>query len=138
MIALVLKLYHELTDLENNDMIVLKLKSSGEKQMLRKSEIVSLELIDSPQRLISVSTMRVTYDTTGRLNTYWEELKDFDFFKVYRSIVINLNYLNRISISSVVMDNGTEYPLSRRIKRDLNDIYAKFMLRTYNTKKDLE
>ncbi|MDU5337098.1 response regulator transcription factor [Enterococcus sp.] len=138
LIELVLKLYHELTELDDKNLITIKLRSGGEKQILRKNEIVSFELIDSPKRWISVSTMKGSYDTTGRLNTYWEDLRDFDFFKVYRSIVINLNYLNRISASSVVMDNGIQYPLSRRIKKDLNDIYAKFMLKTYNRKKDLE
>ena len=135
---LVLRLYHELTKDYGDNFFVLKLKLTGEKQIVRKDQIISLELIDSPKRLISVTTMKESFNITGRLNTYWEELTDYGFLKIYRSIIINLHYLKKISNSSVIMDNDMEFPLSRKVKKEINEIYSKFMVDTYSKKRDLE
>ncbi|MGG5331092.1 LytR/AlgR family response regulator transcription factor [Enterococcus sp. AZ163] len=138
LVDLIMKLYEKLTRVNKDDLIVFKLKSTSEKQIVRKGQIISLELVDSPKRWIVLKTIDHTYDVTGRLTSYWEELVNNDFFKIYRSIIINLNYLNKISNDKVIMEGGDEFPLSRKYKKELTEKYSKFMINTYSKKRDLE
>ncbi|MFS1026483.1 LytR/AlgR family response regulator transcription factor [Enterococcus casseliflavus] len=129
---IILRLYNSLTDIDGKEKIVFKLKLDGEKQIISKDKIVAIELIDSPQRLLNVYTMNECFEVTGRLNSYWNELKAHNFFKTYRSVIINLNYLNRIKDTSIIMDNKLELALSRLIKKELKAKYSKLMIDNYS------
>ena len=56
------------------------------------------------------------------LNTYYELLESFDFFKVHKSHFINLNHLLRLERKNhlfAIMDDGSSIPISTRKRESL-------------------
>ncbi|MDN6515808.1 MAG: LytTR family transcriptional regulator, partial [Lacticaseibacillus paracasei] len=55
----------------------------------------------------------MTYTVAGQLKELLPQL-DENFIQIYRSIVINLNFLSQLEKNTVVMADGTSYPVSRQ------------------------
>jgi len=71
------------------------------------------------------------YTTTGDADAklYISDLEDMlddTFCRIHRSYIVNIQYINQITKTEVVLDNGTKIPLSRRRYNDVNKMFIYF------------
>ena len=73
-------------------------------------DISAIEVTD---HRLQVYTQKNHYLVNGQLKDFLPRLDD-NFIQIYRSIVINLNFLSQLDKRTVVMADGTTYPVSRQ------------------------
>ncbi|KMO51901.1 LytR family transcriptional regulator, partial [Lacticaseibacillus rhamnosus] len=73
-------------------------------------DISAIEVTD---HRLQVHTQKNHYLVNGQLKDFLPRLDD-NFIQIYRSIVINLNFLSQLDKRTVVMADGTTYPVSRQ------------------------
>ena len=91
----------------------LVLPSSTGYQVIDSENIAHCEADDSYTRIYLTSGEKIL--TTKHLGHYDEVLGDVDFFRIHRSHLININYIESYNRSKkmVRMQGGTELPISK-------------------------
>ena len=89
---------------------LLALTTANGIQRVAMYDISAIEVTD---HRLQVHTQKMTYTVAGQLKEFLPQL-DENFIQIYRSIVINLNFLSQLEKNTVVMADGTSYPVSRQ------------------------
>lgn len=80
---------------------------------LTRVPLYDISTIEVSDHRLQVHTQKTTYTVRGQLKDLLPQLDD-NFIQIYRSIVINLNFLSQLDHHTVVMADGTSYPVSRQ------------------------
>jgi two-component system, LytTR family, response regulator len=99
------------TPLPQAQMILVSSKAEGERQ-LRIGNIVFCESENT--KVHFRLTDRSSFTTTGSLSTYEELLHPYEFYRIQRSYLVNLNYVDRVlrSQKDVIMQHYPEIEMS--------------------------
>lgn len=71
-----------------------------------------------------ITTAKDYYTTKGILSEIQSKL-EFPFLQVHRSVLINLDHLRKLTASSVIMINDSEFPLSRSKSKLVKEALAR-------------
>lgn len=106
----------------------LLIKTDREQIKLRTSEIIAIVKIKHSlvQNKLQVITSQHQYTTTGTLKRYLEELGT-PFLPIYRSVIVNMEYIRKFTLNSVIMSNQQEFPIGRTKLKSVKNTYAYFM-----------
>jgi DNA-binding LytR/AlgR family response regulator len=106
-----------------------------EEVVLKHDEIVAIESVKSltVKNKLKFITVSQIVDSKGLISKYAESLKDSQFLQIHRSIIINMNHVNKFSGSVVQMSNGLELPIGRSKIKEVKDFYTKFKVMKDNT-----
>lgn len=103
-----------LSGTEPNDQLKLKSKAiiniSKLSYLESDGHYVNLHLADRKNPEVERSSLKAMED----------QLKDFDFVRIHRSYLVNASRLKAVYASKVLLEDGTELPLSRTYKEELN------------------
>ncbi|QVI34430.1 DNA-binding response regulator [Lacticaseibacillus chiayiensis] len=80
---------------------------------LTRVPLYDISAIEVTNHQLQVHTQKTTYTVSGQLKDFLPHLDD-NFIQIYRSIVINLNFLSQLDHHTVAMADGTTYPVSRQ------------------------
>ncbi len=80
---------------------------------IQRVAMYDISAIEVTDHCLQVHTQKMTYTVAGQLKEFLPQL-DENFIQIYRSIVINLNFLSQLEKNTVVMADGTSYPVSRQ------------------------
>ncbi|MHA7966678.1 LytR/AlgR family response regulator transcription factor [Paenibacillus sp. CAU 1782] len=107
---------------------VLLLKDYQGKSIVSLSEIIAiLKLKHSfAQNKLKVVTAEQEYIIKGTISSYQKKLGQ-PFLLVYRSVLVNMDYIRRFTVQSVVMSNSQEFPISRAQTKLIKDTYSHYM-----------
>ncbi|WP_068786290.1 LytR/AlgR family response regulator transcription factor [Paenibacillus phocaensis] len=102
--------------------------SGYEELVLRHDEIIAIEsakslTIKNKLKFITVSQV---VESKGLISKYAEALKNSHFLQIHRSIIINMNHVNKFAGGAVQMSNGLELPIGRSKIKEVKDFYTKF------------
>lgn len=86
------------------------------KYRLRFSDILFFE---TNLHHVKIVTEESTYEQLAALNTITEKLPDY-FIRIHRAFVVNMNCINSISRSEVVLSSGKHLPVSRTFEKGLH------------------
>lgn len=75
---------------------------------------------------ISIHTTAGEYRIKENISTFGEKLSGA-FFRMHRSYLVSLRYINRISRTSVTLEGGIELPLARGKYDEINRAYISYM-----------
>lgn len=96
-----------------------------EKIVLEYSDI---EYIESKNRHVCVHTKdKKQYTHFGKLNDEYKILKDYDFVKTHQSFLVNMNRIENIMKTDVMLDNGELVPISRQLKSEFMEHFNLFL-----------
>jgi len=87
-------LLHNLSNpLSQSQMILVSNKTDGERQL----KIADIVFVESENTKVHFRlTSQSSFTTTGSLSDYEELLKPYDFYRIQRSYLININYVDRV------------------------------------------
>ena len=117
-----LQALYENLDLSTSKKIVLKTTDSVHILMLK--DIVRCESEKNYTHFFTVSKEKITVSKT--LKDYHEMLKDFSFYRVHQSHLVNLLHVKRYDKQEggfLIMDDNSAVPVSFRKKEDLMKLF---------------
>lgn len=68
-----------------------------------------------------------TFECYGSLSQFEKMLAPIGFVRTYKSYLVNFKYINSIGKTQVVMDDGTEIPLSRYKASDFREKFKDYI-----------
>ena len=86
------------------------LSSKGEEILIKIKEIIYME---AQNKDIYIYTIHNIYNEKNNLTHYEEILKNYGFFRVHRSYLINLDYVKSYTSNEIILDNEEKVYLSR-------------------------
>lgn len=104
-------------------LILVKDLIDGHTEIIPESQIIAIQVINSYERSISITTPSKVIIVHNRLNDLMGKLNEKHFFQSYRSVIINLQWIKSIKSKSVEMSKGEQpvLPLSRLKRKNLID-----------------
>ncbi|MGP0583409.1 LytR/AlgR family response regulator transcription factor [Paenibacillus timonensis] len=110
-------------------------QSGYEDVVLKHDEIIAIESAKSltVKNKLKFITVSQVVESKGLISKYAESLKDNQFLQIHRSIIINMNHVNRFAGSVVQMSNGLELPIGRSKVKEVKDFYTKYKVMKDNT-----
>ena len=98
------------------------LSSKGEEILIKIKEIIYME---AQNKDIYIHTIHNIYNEKNNLTHYEEILKNYGFFRVHRSYLINLDFVKSFTSKEIVLDNEEKIYLSRlKYKTFKEHLYA--------------
>lgn len=123
----ILSIYSEVTSNASRDYLYVVNKKNGRQQIILQKDIIALSLVNSANRTINIYLRNQdTLTTTGRLNTFEKKLNQ-QFFKVYRSVIINVEHIQEFSSDEVFMAHNLRFPISKAKYSELFNHYTNFL-----------
>ena len=103
----------------------LAVRTPGGVELLQTQDILYYEL---ENRKCIIYTVRGTYETWKNISQMREELgtEDEAFIQIYRGCMVNKHYVKSIRSRSVILENGTELPISRRKNKEISDAMMEY------------
>lgn len=108
---------------ENGKMVSFKVIGSSVLEIKQK-EILYMESFD---RILEIHTENAKYETYQRLSSMYKMLDSKMFVKPQRSYLVNLSHVKKIRDRSMVLTDGTEIDISRRLIEDIKKQYYQYL-----------
>lgn len=107
----------------------LTIKIAQDEIILVVSDIISFEMSKcfETRSLIKIRTIHKEYLINGTLSEYTNKLAN-QFLLIHRSILVNMDYIEKFSTNKVFMSNGVVFPLSRTRAKLVKNTFTKFMI----------
>ncbi|MFC6170578.1 LytR/AlgR family response regulator transcription factor [Loigolactobacillus jiayinensis] len=99
---ILLKAVRNISEKKNKKFIECRSVNSIDSINIQINKIVYIELISSPKRIIKIVTSKNLFLIHGRLNHYAKILEKYKFVQVYRSFIVNLNYIHHFSSNKII------------------------------------
>lgn len=107
----------------NMNLQKLVIKQRGQIQTVAYESIIYIEGSNHNVYIYTDKKDIMVYDS---LQQILKQLSD-DFYQCHRSFIINFNHVKRIEKEYVVMDNGEHVSVSRLKRKELSDLFFKYM-----------
>lgn len=104
----------------------LAIKYHGENLRLLRSEIVCIR-VDG--HYLRMQTTDRVYEWKASLKEMMDKLDSERFVMANRSVVINLEFVDKITREACILENGEEVAVSRGAYGPLNDAFMKYFFR---------
>lgn len=104
---------------KNSPYILVKDRYTKEMIYLRQREIIYFEMEDSSQRLLKIVTSQKEMYTYSRLGDFMGKLKEDQFIKIYRSIYVNRQHIQKFSKKDLLTVTGSWLPIGSRYYEEL-------------------
>lgn len=111
-------------DKSEKNIIVVKTKTGITKIALKKLEYC--EVVN--RKLILHLTNKEDLECSIRINELEDKLVSFGmFFRVHRSYLINMDYINTLTTHSIIMENGAKIPVPREKYAQIKQNYMEYV-----------
>lgn len=112
---------------ENHPYFVVKTKLGLTRVQL--SELMRIESFNHIRELTLQSGDKL--ETTLKLSELKEMLKDYScFISPHRAYLVNMEYIRGINNNSILMTDGRQIPVSKKLYADMKMLYLEYMTRT--------
>lgn len=109
------------TQKRNDSKNVITLNYEGGKSIIELDQIIYLKGFDNLTTLYLLKNKKITVSKTLK---YFEELLGEGFFRIHKSYIANLKFMDKIVSKEhylLELNEGTQLPISRRNYKNLND-----------------
>ncbi len=95
-------------------------------------DVLYIEVTNSKSGILAFHFFDKTLSTKGTLSYWRNELKDYNFYTCYRSILLNLAHIHYFEKHSIILDNGVKLPVGRSSEKELRDLYLNHTVKLVN------
>ncbi|MEK4329550.1 LytTR family DNA-binding domain-containing protein [Paenibacillus sp. FSL R7-0297] len=108
------------------------LKEEQGENIIPLSEVISILKVKHSlaQNKLNIITTDGNFSVTGTISSYSVKL-GAPFLRIYRSIIVNMDYIRKFTVHSVVLSNDQELPISRAHSKQIKDSYTQYMAGKY-------
>lgn len=119
-------------DIQESNLFYTLLSSNDKEVTVNIKDIIYIDVTDGKKGILCFHTERNHLYSKGTISTWYEKLKDYNFFQCFRGILINLLHVHYFEKHTVVLDNGTTIPVNRSSEKELHDAYFNKIVRLRN------
>lgn len=101
------------------------------KNMGKSLPFDSILYIEAFGRKLEIVTRDGSYEIYGSLGDEEEQLTKFDFMRVHRSYLVNLNAIDQVFNRGLIMCNQDEIPVSKKRHQEVYDAYTELQFKKY-------
>lgn len=94
---------------------------------LTKIKLSDIYYIESNLRTLIIHTKTSNYTLTGKISEFEESLKEYDFVRVHKSFLVNLQYVKNIFKDIITLDNFDTVLLSKHRSKDTHEKLMKYI-----------
>lgn len=84
--------------------------------------------LEKKNNYVVFHTVSGEYRERTKIEEKYNDLADFGFLRPQIGYLVNIKYINDIQLSSVVLDDGTQVPLSKKYRKKVKDEYFDWMV----------
>lgn len=95
-------------------------------------DVLYIEASDSRNNLLTFHFCDYELTTKGTIAHWLGQLKDYNFYPCYRSILVNLLHIHYFNKGSIILDNGCAVPVSRKKEKELKTLFLNTTVRLLN------
>lgn len=110
-----LKVFYDLVDDTLTESNLIALKYSGESKMISVNDIIFIESIDHE---LKIHTKDSVYYDSRTLKSFTEIINSNNFVQIYKSYVINLDFMLSYTTTSVILVENITLPIGRVYKEN--------------------
>ncbi|MGL4344892.1 MAG: LytR/AlgR family response regulator transcription factor [Cellulosilyticaceae bacterium] len=104
--------------------VVTVLKTVQGEVKLRENDIMYFEKVG---RCVRVKTTQGTYDITYQLSDIQDNLDTHKFIMIYRSVIVNMEYVLRVEKDQVILEDGEALPMSRYRAKQVKEAFQLYL-----------
>lgn len=108
-----------LADIERNHRTKLLIHEDESEELVYLSDICVISTENSKKKLLRISLRDREICAVGRIADWEKDLLANGFFSPSRGCLVNMKHIHYIKGTSLILDNGTSIPLSRRNEKEL-------------------
>jgi DNA-binding LytR/AlgR family response regulator len=97
---------------------------------IERININDIIYLESISRQIRLHTSNEDYYFYAGINREEEKLKRFDFIRIHKSYLVNVQHIRRINKTNVTLKNGHSLPISERRHKAVLDFYTDYLARS--------
>ncbi|MBD5486425.1 MAG: response regulator transcription factor [Lachnospiraceae bacterium] len=95
-------------------------------------DVLFIEAINSRNNLLSFHFYDHQLTTKGTILHWQEQLTEYNFYRCYRSILLNLQHIHYFNLGRIILDNGCSVPISRRNEKELKALFLNTTIQLLN------
>ena len=95
-------------------------------------DLLYIEASDSRNNLLTFHFCNHELTTKGTIAHWLEQLKDYNFYQCYRSILVNLLHIHYFDKGCIILDNGCAVPVSRKKEKELKTLFLNTTVKLLN------
>jgi DNA-binding LytR/AlgR family response regulator len=84
--------------------------------------------LEKKKNYVVFHTVSGEYRERTKIEEKYHDLADFGFLRPQIGYLVNIKYINDILLSSIVLDDGTQLPLSKKYRKTVKDYYFDWMV----------
>lgn len=117
----------------NDSHIIFSLIGTDEKSTtINIRDVLYIETENSKNGILNFHFKDSNIITKGTLSHWYNQLKDYNFYQCYKSILLNMVHIHYFNKHSVTLDNGEELPLGRKSEKELRELYLNRAVKLVN------
>lgn len=93
--------------------------------------IYSIKYASIDHRIITIYTLSGDYTYYGTMNELYKKLKPYGFEKIHKSILVNLDYVDKINEDNIVLKSGEKFLITRSMKKIAEQTYMNSILKRW-------
>lgn len=110
-------------DIQDSNLFYTLISSNDKEVTINIKDILYIEVTDGKKGILCFHTENDLLYSKGTISTWYEKLKDYNFYQCFRGILINLLHVHYFKKREVVLDNGETIPVNRGSEKELHDTY---------------
>lgn len=114
-----------ITDYNESHAVQCIIKTDLSEEVIYSNKIIYLKTVDAYTRRLLITLEDHSVETTGRLADWEKSLKWQNFIMPHRGYLINSAQIHYIEEGKLIMNDGSEIPMSRRKEKEVRNMFAK-------------
>lgn len=119
-----------ITDYNESHAVQCIVKTDLSEEVIYSNKIIYLKTIDAYTRRLLIALEDHSVETNGRLTDWEKSLRWQNFIMPHRGYLVNSAQIHYIEEGRLIMNDGSEIPMSRRKEKDVRNIFAKNTINT--------
>lgn len=96
---------------------------------VERVNIKNIIYLESLNRKIQLHTVDCTYSYYGTISSEEKRLQHADFIRIHKSYLVNVDYIQKINKSDLLLKNGQKLLISQRRHKEVFDYFTEYLTR---------
>lgn len=119
-------------EIESSHVIYSLISTESGDVTINIKDVLFINASNSRNNLLTFQFYDHEFTTRGTIQHWQEELKEYNFYRCYRSILINLQHIHYFDKGQIILNNGLSVPVSRKKEKELKSLYLNTTIQLLN------
>lgn len=123
---------HIIEEIMDSHIIYSLISTENGDMTINIKDVLYIEVVNGKKGILKFHFFDKDLTTKGTLSYWKNELKEYNFYQCYRSILLNLTHIHYFEKHFIILDNGQKIPVGRSSEKELRDLYLNHAVKLVN------